>query len=70
MPLITHSLSIFFFIWGTLAIFSIRRDGAQYMTEEDQNGEGQFGFGQIVALTLLISPVIANAEKWSGKQSL
>ncbi|CAH0058130.1 unnamed protein product [Clonostachys solani] len=64
VPPITHSLSIFFFIRETSVIFSIRRNGAQYMTEEDQGGEGQFGFGQIVALTLLISPVIANAENW------
>ncbi|VUC29290.1 unnamed protein product [Clonostachys rosea] len=64
VPPITHALSIFFFIWETLAILSIRKDAVEFMREKDQSGEGQFGFGQIVALTLLISPIIANAEKW------
>ncbi|CAG9954576.1 unnamed protein product [Clonostachys rosea f. rosea IK726] len=64
VPPITHSLSIFFFIWETSAIFSIRSDAVELMAPEDQNGEEQLGFGQIVALTLLIGPVIANAEKW------
>lgn len=36
------------------------------MKDDESDAEDKYGFGQVVALTLLISPIVANADAWYG----
>ncbi|KAH7125853.1 hypothetical protein EDB81DRAFT_201526 [Dactylonectria macrodidyma] len=53
-----------FFLWGMVSAFECRRIGNNCMTEEDRPRENELGFGQIVALVLLVAPVISTADLW------
>lgn len=37
------------------------------MKPDEARNEDLYGFGQVVALALLISPLVANADTWYGK---
>lgn len=63
-PLTAHIANCFFFFWGVKNAFLWRGMGRRCMKPEDSNKEDQFGFGQVVAMTLLISPIVANADFW------
>lgn len=66
-PVTAHVANCVFFFWGVGSAFVWRSKGRQCMKPEESSDEDQFGFGQVVALTLLISPLIANADAWYGK---
>ncbi|KAH7137330.1 hypothetical protein B0J13DRAFT_559493 [Dactylonectria estremocensis] len=53
-----------FFLWGIVSTFEYRRIGRSCMTEDDRPKENELGFGQIVALVLLVAPVINVADLW------
>ena len=65
-PLTTHMGNIFFFVWGVASAFRWRKEGRAYMKAEEVGKEDEFGFGQVVALTMLISPIIGNVDLWIG----
>jgi hypothetical protein len=63
-PIATHIVNWAFFIWCIEEIVRYRREGRECMTPETSGEEDQWGFGQVVALTLLISPIIGNLDSW------
>ncbi|KAL6857579.1 hypothetical protein ACO1O0_005020 [Amphichorda felina] len=68
-PVITQLGNIFFFMWGVQSTFRWREEGRKYMKADEIKKEDDFGFGQVVALTMLISPIIANVDLWIGMLS-
>lgn len=66
-PFFNSVIGYYYFITGCRSIFSLREQGRDYMKPEEVGNEDQFGFGQVVALTLLISFVLNNIDIWIGK---
>lgn len=65
-PIMAHIGNCVFFFWGVGSAFTWRERGRQCMKTEQSHDEDHYGFGQVVALTLLITPLIANADAWYG----
>ncbi|KAK5659531.1 hypothetical protein OQA88_733 [Cercophora sp. LCS_1] len=63
-PLAQLVISNFVFYWQFSLAFYYRRVGRDCMHPNDRDREDEIGFGQVVALTLLISPIIASADLW------
>ncbi|KAK3376980.1 hypothetical protein B0T24DRAFT_233784 [Lasiosphaeria ovina] len=63
-PATAHLANMFWFVYQTWYAFHWRDIGRSCQAPEDAGNEDEFGFGQVVALTLLISPLIANADLW------
>lgn len=65
-PVMVHLANCGFFFWGVGSTFKWRGEGRQCMKDDESDAEDKYGFGQVVALTLLISPIVANADAWYG----
>ncbi|PSN64639.1 hypothetical protein BS50DRAFT_623164 [Corynespora cassiicola Philippines] len=56
-----------FFIWGISEVLKERKIGQSCMNIQDRPKEDEMGFGQMVALILLLAPAINSADLWWGK---
>ncbi|KAF5006938.1 hypothetical protein FDECE_6714 [Fusarium decemcellulare] len=65
-PVFCNVGNLGFFLWGVVAAFQYRNIGHSCMTDDDKPKENEVGFGQIVALVLLIAPAINTADLWWG----
>ncbi|KAF4472810.1 hypothetical protein FALBO_291 [Fusarium albosuccineum] len=63
-PIFCNVGNLGFFSWGVYAAFKYRKIGHSCMTDDDKPKENEMGFGQIVALVLLIAPAINTADLW------
>ncbi|KAF5020019.1 hypothetical protein F66182_7955 [Fusarium sp. NRRL 66182] len=66
-PLCCNIGNLGFFIWSVHDAFQYRNIGHSCMAEEDMGAENELGFGQIVALVLLLTPVASTADLWWGE---
>ena len=57
---------IFWFFFGLYYLLQDRANGVQYMKEEDQSVENQWGFGQFVPMFLIFLPMMTAWEIWYG----
>ncbi|KAH6890656.1 hypothetical protein B0T10DRAFT_596811 [Thelonectria olida] len=65
-PFTTYAGNLAFFLWGSHDVFLWRLKGKACMQADDRRTEDEFGFGQVIALTLLISPIINSADLWAA----
>ncbi|KAK4107317.1 hypothetical protein N656DRAFT_785431 [Canariomyces notabilis] len=63
-PLTTLAISISFIVWQFVLAFHYRGVGRDCMHPDKRDKEDEIGFGQVVALTLLISPIIVCVDLW------
>jgi hypothetical protein len=63
-PFTSNLFNLAIFLDGTVHIFELRKTARECMSPNDRGGEDEMGFGQIVALVMLMSPIVASVDKW------
>ncbi|KAF4971119.1 hypothetical protein FSARC_1952 [Fusarium sarcochroum] len=63
-PFFCNMAGLGFFIWSIISAFEVRQKGHNCMSPDDRGTEDELGFGQIVALVMLLAPAIGTADLW------
>ncbi|KAH6683512.1 hypothetical protein F5X68DRAFT_210757 [Plectosphaerella plurivora] len=63
-PFFCTLINLGFFLWTSVMVFTWRTRGRDCMESENELAEDEWGFGQITALVLFVSPFVANCDIW------